>query len=253
MLTAALWGLIQGLTEFLPISSSGHLVLVPALLGMDEPDLATTAVLHLGTLAAVVWFYRRDLMNLVHFRTDPGARRILWLLVLGTLPAAIIGVLFHTKIEILFSDPWIVAVLLIGTGVILSAGLLVPRGTRRVEEGRTGDALVVGWAQALALLPGISRSGMTMTAAMAQGFERVEAARFAFLMAVPAIAGAGTLEGIDLVRSGGFEPALLAGVLTAAVSGYLAISFLVRLLGRAGLAPFAIYCLVVGSLAWWLV
>ncbi len=253
MLTAAFWGLIQGLTEFLPISSSGHLVLVPALLHMDEPDLATTAVLHLGTLAAVVWYYRKDLINLVHFRTDPGARRIIWLLVLGTIPAAVIGVLFDTKIEILFSEPWLAAVLLIGTGVILSAGLLIPRGVRRLEEGRSGDAVVTGWAQALALLPGISRSGMTMTAAMAQGFERVEAARFAFLLAVPAIAGAGIFKGADLIRSGGFEPVVLTGVLTAAVSGYLAISFLVRLLGRVGLAPYAVYCLVFGSIALWLV
>ena len=201
MLTAAFWGLVQGLTEFLPISSSGHLVLVPALLGMDEPDLATTAILHLGTLVAVIWYYRKDLLGLVHVRTDPNARRILWLLALGTIPAAFIGILFDTKIEIVFSEPWIAAMLLIVTGVILSLGLLIPRRERRLEDGRTGDALVVGWAQALALLPGISRSGMTMTAAMAQGFERVQAARFAFLMAVPAIAGAGTLKGIDLVRS----------------------------------------------------
>lgn len=253
MLTAAFWGLVQGLTEFLPISSSGHLVLVPALLGMDEPDLATTAVLHLGTLAAVVWYYRKDLMRLAQVRTDPGARRILWLLALGTVPAALIGLFFDNTIESIFSEPWIAALLLIATGVILSFGLLAPRGDRRVEDGKTTDALVVGWAQALALLPGISRSGMTMTAAMAQGFERVEAARFAFLMAVPAIAGAGTLKGIDLVRSGGFEPTMLVGVLTAAVSGYFAISFLVRLLGRAGLAPFAVYCLVFGTIAWLLV
>jgi len=253
MLTAAFWGLVQGLTEFLPISSSGHLVLVPALLGMEEPDLATTAILHLGTLAAVIWYYRDDLLGLVHFRTDPDARRIIWLLVLGTVPAALIGLLFDTTIETIFSEPWIAAMLLIVTGVILSVGLLIPRGERRLEEGRTGDALVVGWAQALALLPGISRSGMTMTAAMAQGYERVQAARFAFLLAVPAITGAGVLKGIELVRDGGFEVEMLVGVLTAAVSGYFAISFLVSLLARAGLAPYAVYCLVFGSLAWVLV
>lgn len=253
MLTAAFWGLVQGLTEFLPISSSGHLVLVPALLGMDEPDLATTAVLHLGTLAAVVWYYRSDLLRLTRLRTDPGARTILLLLVVGTIPAAVIGILFDSKIEIIFTEPWIAAALLIGTGVILSIGLLIPRGDRRVEDGTAGDAVVVGWAQALALLPGISRSGMTMTAAMAQGYERVEAARFAFLLAVPAIAGAGLLKGIDLVRNGGFEPVMLAGVLTAAVSGYFAIAFLVRLLARAGLAPYAVYCIVFGVVAWILV
>jgi len=253
MLTAAFWGLLQGLTEFLPISSSGHLVLVPALLGIDDPDLATTAILHLGTLLAVVWFYRRDLIGLVHFRTDPGARRIIWLLVLGTIPVAIAGILFDTKIEIIFSEPWMAAAMLIVTGAILALGLLIPTGHRRLEEGRSGDALVVGWAQALALLPGISRSGMTFTAATAQGFERVQAARFAFLLAVPAIAGAGTLKGVELIRSGGFEPEMLAGVVTAAVSGYISISFLVRLLARMGVAPYAVYCLVFGSIAWVLV
>ena len=250
MLTAAFWGLVQGLTEFLPISSSGHLVLVPALLGMEEPDLATTAVLHLGTLAAVVWYYRADLLRIRHVRTDDGARRILWLLVLGTIPAAVIGLLFETKIEIIFDEPWLAALFLIVTGLVLALGLLIPIGDRVVEEGRSPDALVVGWAQALALLPGVSRSGMTMTAAIAQGFDRVEAARFAFLLAVPAIAGAGTLQAIDLIRSGGFEPAMLAGLVTAAVSGYFAIAFLVRLLARAGLAPYAVYCIVFGALAW---
>jgi undecaprenyl-diphosphatase len=253
MLTAAFWGLVQGLTEFLPISSSGHLVLVPALLGMDEPDLATSAVLHLGTLLAVVWYYRSDLLSLLRFRTDPNARRILWLLFLGTIPAAVIGVLFDRKIEIIFDEPWLAALLLIVTGVVLLLGLLVPIGARRLEDGRAGDAAVVGMAQALALLPGISRSGMTMTAAMAQGFDRIQAARFAFLLAVPAITGAGVLKAIDLVEAGGFEPTMLVGVFTAAVSGYLAISFLVRLLARFGLAPYAAYCIGFGALAWWLV
>ncbi|MCB2223740.1 MAG: undecaprenyl-diphosphate phosphatase [Actinobacteria bacterium] len=253
MLTAAFWGLVQGLTEFLPVSSSGHLVLVPALLGMEEPDLATSAVLHLGTLAAVLWYYRHDLARLARVRTDPDARRILWLLAVGTVPAAVIGIVFDRKIEIIFSEPWLAAALLIGTGAVLALGLLIPRGARHLESGRTGDALVVGWAQALALLPGVSRSGMTMTAAMAQGFERVQAARFAFLLAVPAIAGAGSLKAADLVRQGGFEPAMLAGVATAAVSGYFAIDVLIRLLGRYGLAPYAVYCIVFGSLAWWLV
>jgi undecaprenyl-diphosphatase len=253
MLTAALWGLVQGLTEFLPVSSSGHLVLVPALLGIDEPDLATSAVLHLGTLAAVVWYYRTDLARLVHFRTDPHARRIIWLLAIGTIPAAVVGTTLDGPIEIIFSEPWLAAVSLIVTGVILALGLLIPRGARTLEQGTAGDALVVGMAQAFALIPGISRSGMTITASMAQGIERVQAARYAFLLAVPSIAGAGLLKGIDLIDSGGFEPSLLVGVLTAAVSGYFAIAFLVRLLARAGMAPFAAYCILFGVIAYILV
>jgi undecaprenyl-diphosphatase len=253
VLTAALWGLIQGLTEFLPISSSGHLVLIPALLDLDEPDLATSALLHVGTLAAVVWYYRDDLLKLAHVRTDPEARRILLLLVVGTIPAAIVGLTLRGPIEIVLDEPKITAVALIVTGIVLAVGLLLPAGLRRLPEGRIPDALVVGLAQAFALVPGISRSGMTITAGMAQGLERVQAARYAFLLAVPSIAGAGIVEGIDLAHDGGFEPSLLVGVLVAAVSGYFAIATLVRLLARSGMAPFAIYCVVFGSVAFFLV
>ena len=253
MLTAAFWGLIQGLTEFLPISSSGHLVLVPAVLGMDEPDLATTAVLHLGTLAAVIWYYRDDLVKVARSPRAPESRRILWLLLLGTIPAAVIGVSLDGPIEIIFSEPWIAAVMLMITGAVLGLSLLIPQGTRRLEDGRSGDALLVGMAQAFALIPGISRSGMTITAGMAQGMERVQAARYAFLLAIPSIAGAGFLEGLDLIRHGGFEPSVLVGVAVAAVTGYAAIRFLCQLLARAGMAPVAVYCLVAGAVAYILV
>jgi undecaprenyl-diphosphatase len=253
VLTAAFWGLVQGLTEFLPISSSGHLVLVPALLGIDEPDLATTALLHVGTLTAVVWYYRKDLWSLTRVRTDPEARRILWLLFIGTIPAAIVGLTLDGPIEIIFTEPWIAAVALIVTGVVLAVTALLPAGARRLAEGTTGDAFVVGWAQAFALIPGISRSGMTITAGLAQGLQRVEAARYAFLLAVPSIAGAGFLEGLKLIDGGGIEPAMLVGVAVAAVSGYLAISWLIRLLARAGIAPFAVYCIVFGVVAYLLV
>jgi undecaprenyl-diphosphatase len=253
VLTAAFWGLIQGLTEFLPISSSGHLVLVPALLDMEEPDLATSALLHVGTLAAVVWYYRRDLAKLTRVGSDPEARRILLLLAIGTIPAAVAGITLDGPIEIVLDEPWIVAIALIVTGVVLAVGLLLAPGNRNLEDGRAGDAVVVGLAQAFALVPGISRSGMTITAGMAQGLERVQAARYAFLLAIPAIAGAGFLEGLRLIDDGGFEATLLVGVAVAAVSGYLAISFLIRLLARAGMAPFAVYCIVFGTVAYLLV
>jgi len=253
VLNAAFWGLVQGLTEFLPISSSGHLVLIPALLNADEPDLATSVMLHLGTLVAVVWFYRRDLRKLARVRTDPEARLILLLLAVGTIPAALVGLTLRGPIEIVFDDPKIAAVALVITGAILALGLLLPTGLRRLPSGRIPDALVVGVAQAFALIPGISRSGMTITAGMAQGFERVEAARYAFLLAIPSIAGAGFLEGIDLVADGGFEAGVLVGMAVAAVSGYAAIAFLLRLLTKVGMAPFAAYCLVFGTAAFFLV
>lgn len=253
MLNAAFWGLVQGLTEFLPVSSSGHLVLIPALLGIDEPDLATSAVLHLGTLLAVLVFYRGDLLQVARDPRSDHSKRVLWLLAIGTLPAAAVGLTLEGPIGILFTEPGYVAIALIATGVVLSLTALLPAGTRTLEDGTTGDAAVVGLAQALALIPGISRSGMTITAGLAQGMERVQAARYAFLLGIPAIAGAGLLEGIELVDRGGFEASLLVGMAVAAVTGYLAIGALVRLLGRTGPAPFAIYCIGFGLISWILV
>jgi undecaprenyl-diphosphatase len=250
MLTSALWGLVQGITEFLPISSSGHLVLVPALFGIGEPDLTTTAVLHLGSLAAILSYYRRDFIGLVFRPASEHSRRVWLLLIVGTIPAAIAGLTLHGPLEIIFSEPWMAAVALIITGVVIGSSMFLARGDRTMDEMRVPDAIVVGLAQALALVPGISRSGMTITAGLAQGLSRVEAARFAFLLGVPAIAGAGVLQGIRLVDRGGFEPHLLVGVLTAAVSGYLTIAFLVRLIGRIGIAPYAVYCIAFGTIAY---
>jgi undecaprenyl-diphosphatase len=253
VLTAALWGLIQGLTEFLPVSSSGHLVLVPAVFGFEAPGLAASVMLHLGTLVAVVAYYRRDLLKLLHLRRDPEARRILGLLVIGSIPAAIVGFTLADTIDAVFYKPWLVAVTLMVTGVVLLFAMAVGRGLRRLPEGRWADALVVGLAQAFALLPGISRSGMTITAGMAQGFRREEAARYSFLLSIPAIAGAALVDGIDLAQTGGFSWELLVGMAVAAVVGYLAIAGLLRVLQRVGLLPFALYCLGAGAAAYFLV
>jgi undecaprenyl-diphosphatase len=253
VLTTVLWGLIQGLTEFLPVSSSGHLVLVPALFGFDEPGLGASVMLHLGTLLAVVAYYRADLLRLFHLRTDPEARRILMLLAVGTVPAAIVGLTLHGPIEVIFTEPWLAAVALMATGAILLFSLLVGRGMRGLAEGRWTDGVAIGLAQAFALLPGISRSGMTITAGMAQGFRRQEAARYAFLLSIPAIAGAALLDGLDLARRGGFTWDLLVGMAVAAVVGYLAIAGLLRVLARVGLLPFAAYCLIFGAIAYLLV
>jgi undecaprenyl-diphosphatase len=249
VLNAAFWGLVQGLTEFLPISSSGHLVLIPALLGIDEPDLATTAMLHLGTLVAVIWFYRDDLSGLVRQPLSDHSKRIWGLLLIGTIPAAIVGLTLDGPIEIIFTEPAFVAIALIMTGLVLALGLMFLPGERTLEDGRAGDAVVVGLAQALALIPGVSRSGTTITAGLVQGLSRLEAARYAFLLGIPAIAGAGLVQGIELVDRGGFEPSLLVGMAVAAITGYLAIDALVRLLGRSGLAPFAIYCVGFGTIS----
>jgi undecaprenyl-diphosphatase len=250
MLTSAFWGVIQGLTEFLPISSSGHLVLIPALFGWDEPDLATTAVLHLGSLAAILWYYRRDFTGLVASPFSDHSRRVWLLLIVGTIPAAIAGLTLDGPLEIIFSEPWMAAVALVITGIVIGSTMFLARGSRTMGDARIPDALIVGMAQAFALVPGISRSGMTITAGLAQGLSRVEAARFAFLLGVPAIAGAGLLQGLELIDRGGFEPELLVGVVTAAISGYFAITFLVRLISRIGIAPYAVYCIAFGAIAY---
>lgn len=248
MLETMLWGLVQGLTEFLPISSSGHLVLVPAFLGVEPPDLATSALLHLGTLAAVLVYYRKDLMKIVHFRRDPEARHILILLIVGTIPATI-GILLERQLELFQESVMAVAIALLVTGVVLVISGFIVRRTRTLEQATTTDSVLVGIAQATALLPGISRSGMTITASLARGLSAEQAARFSFLLAVPAIAGGGLIEAVQLAGEGGIAAELWVGVLVAAVSGYLAIAFLIRTLVRIGLRPFALYCFVVGILA----
>lgn len=253
MLTSALWGLVQGLTEFLPVSSSGHLILVATLLGVEEPGLATTTVLHLGTLVAIGAYYRSDLRRLVAEPLHPESRRLWMVLAVGTVPAAMVGFSLSDPIEIIFEEPWIVAIMLVVTGLVLGLGLLLPRGERGLGDVGWRDALVVGFGQAFALIPGISRAGMTITAGMAQGISRLDAARYAFLLGLPAIGGSGLINLYRLVDTGTFEAEVLVGVLTAAVSGWFAIAFLVRLLRARSMAPFAIYCVVAGIASYLLV
>lgn len=249
MLDAALWGLVQGLTEFLPISSSGHLVLVPAFLDKEAPGLATTAVLHLGTLAAVLAYFRRDVFSLLRAPGQPESRAIWKLLIIGTIPAVVLGLAFESRVEDLFDSPVRVGLALLTTGAVLLASGWIADGLRKLEEGRNTDAWTVGLAQAAALVPGISRSGMTITAAQARQFTREQAARFSFLLAIPVIAGGGALELLELADEGGVDAELAVGVAVAAVSGYLAIAGLIKVLTRYGLRPFAFYCFVVGLLA----
>lgn len=253
MLNAVIWGLVQGLTEFLPISSSGHLVIIPELLdqlGMDiqPPSLAVSAVLHLGTLIAVLVYFRSDLMKVLRFREDPEGRRIALLVLVGTIPAVVVGLPLRDRIEQIQEDVTMVGLAMIGTGVILIIGQIFAKGLRQLIDGRVPDAIVVGIAQAFALIPGISRSGITISAGNTRAFEPTQAARFSFLLGIPAIAGAGLLSLPDLLGSGEFGIDLVVGMVVAAVSGYFAIAFLLAALRRVGLIPFAVYCLIVGTL-----
>ena len=250
MFEAILWGLVQGLTEFLPVSSSGHLVLVPAFLGVDPPDLATSAVLHLGTLIAVLVYYRKDLLWLViGFRTDVVARRVTTLLVLGTVPAVVLGLLFEDTIGRLQESTTAVGIALVVTGAILFFIGRASTGDGEVERSTPKDAFIIGAAQALALVPGISRSGMTISAGFLRGLDREQAARFAFLLSVPVIFGGGLLQALDIAGGEGLGAELGIGVIAAAVSGYAAIAGLIRGLTRWGMQPFAYYCVTVGIAA----
>ena len=246
MLNAIFWGIIQGLTEFLPISSSGHLVLIPALFGRPAPDLATSAMLHLGTLAAVLVYYRRDLAAMAKF--DRPARRLITLILIGSIPAAALGITLEDRIEEVVSDPVVVAYFVIVTGIILLGTTLLRLGDKRITDIGPSDSILIGFAQAFALIPGISRSGMTISAGLARGMERTEAARFAFLLGIPVIAGAGLLQMAEVLSAGESIPAeVWVGMTAAALSGYAAIAILLRLLTRVGLAPFGIYCVAFGA------
>lgn len=252
MLDAALWGLIQGLTEFLPISSSGHLVLLPAVLGREGPDLATSAVLHLGTLIAVLLYFRQEVAGMV--RLSESGRRLLMVLLFGTIPAAALGLAFRGPLEDFNDTPKAVATALAAAGVLLILASRRRGGTRRVEDVTTTDALAIGLAQGLALVPGVTRSGMTIGAGTARSLDMHEAARFSFLLGIPAVAGAGLLQFIELAsEGGGIGAETLVGLAVAAVTGYGAIALLLRVIRAAGLAPFGMYCVAAGLVAFALV
>jgi undecaprenyl-diphosphatase len=249
---AILWGLIQGLTEFLPISSSGHLVLVPALLGLDPPELATSAVLHLGTLVAVLAYFRAEIAEIVRF-TDLG-KRLLRLLVIGSTPAVVLGLLFESRLEQINDTPRAVAVALFVAGLVFTLTRFLPRAGRAMEQSSNSDALALGFGQAVALIPGVSRSGSTISSGLLRGFDREEAARYSFILGIPVIAGAGLLQFAELAGgNGGITAATLVGMGVAALSGYAAIALLLRLIRATGLAPFGLYCMVAGTIAFLLV
>ena len=248
MLDAILWGAIQGLTEFLPISSSGHLVLIPELLGREGPDLATSAMLHLGTLVAVIVYYRSDLIRLAHF--DRPARKMITLLAIGTVPAVVLGLGLESTFDRINENPKAVAGMLIVTGVVLLATTLIRFGDRTAADLTAKDAVLIGLAQSSALIPGISRSGMTISAGLARGMDPEESARFAFLLGIPAIAGAGLLSGGRAVSEGtGISVEIIVGTVVAGIVGYFAIALLIRVLTSVGLGPFGVYCVTLGVAA----
>lgn len=244
-------GLVQGLGEFLPISSSAHLIIVPWLFGWKDPGLSFDIALHWGTLAAVLLYFRRDIGLLIvgfwhsllpstrNFKNDLH-QKLAWLLIVASIPGAVVGKLLEEKAETLFRNPLLIAATLSGFGLIL---LVADRyGRRQKELGRIGwsDALWIGLSQALAIIPGVSRSGATIAAGLGLGYQREAAARFSFLMSIPIILGAGLFHLKDLHYEMNYAD-LAVGFLAAAISGFLSIKYLLRFIARHDFKPFVWY------------
>ncbi|MBM3220315.1 MAG: undecaprenyl-diphosphatase UppP [Candidatus Rokubacteria bacterium] len=248
-LPAVILGVVQGLTEFLPISSSGHLILVPHVFGWRDQGLAFDAVTHIGTLAALVAYFRGELLDLARGALS---RRVALILIVATIPAGVVGLLFGKAIETGLRSPLLIAATTAFWGVVM---WLADRRTSAKPDGN-GDPLErVGWgrgvtvgvAQAIALIPGTSRSGITITAGLFTGLDRATAARFSFLLGIPITAAAGGYKLLQLLNTGlpaGESGPLVAGVLAAFVSGWFAVWFLVGYLRRRSLTPFVIYRLL---------
>jgi undecaprenyl-diphosphatase len=247
---ALLLGVVQGATEFLPVSSSGHLVIAQALLGIEESGVVFEVAVHVATLVSVLLVYRVRVAELLVgvLKRDRGALRYVGLLALATLPAAVVGLLWQDAVEALFENPVAPAVGLLVTGSFLwTSRAALARATG--EAPGWGAALLIGVAQACALVPGVSRSGATVVAALWLGVEAREAATFSFLMAVPAIAGAAVLQAPDLGAVGGPGwGVLLVGGVFAGITGVLAIRTFVLMLAKRSFHFFAPYCWIVGVL-----
>jgi undecaprenyl-diphosphatase len=261
LLEAIVLGVVQGLTEFLPISSTAHLRIVPAFAGWPDPGAAFTAVTQLGTMAAVLLYFREDLLRIsrawLRSLRDPPLRRQLdarigWYIVLGTVPIGIFGVLFKDQIETGARDLYLIGTTLIVLGLVLFVAEKVGKRDRTIEQIRTRDGFVVGLAQALALIPGVSRSGATITAGLFMGLDRTAAARFSFLLSIPAVVLSGLLELGSILSGEEGESASAFGLVVATflafLTGYASIALLLRYLTSHSTNIFVAYRVVLGIL-----
>jgi len=249
--------LIQGLTEFLPISSSGHLALVPQLFGWQDQGLAFDVAVHVGTLAAVllyfrkdVWLMSRDWTSSIVTRQPTSNSRLAWWVIFATIPAVAFGLFINNGIEEVLRDPLIIAATTIGFGVLLWWSDIKGEKVRDEYSLSFKDIVIIGFAQAIALIPGTSRSGITITAALMIGLTPQAAARFSFLLSIPIILGAGLLKLKDLIES--TLPvqwdALIGGAVISFISAYLVIALFLQWINKIGMAPFALYRFALGAL-----
>lgn len=259
LLHVIILALIQGITEFLPISSSAHLALAPWLLGWPDQGLAFDIALHLGTLFAVLIYFFRDWVQIISqglgFRAghDPELRRnrtLLWLLAAGSLPIGIFGLLLKEHAETTLRNPILIGVMLIAVGILLGVADRTGRHQKSIEHVSFLDALVIGFAQALAIVPGTSRSGITITAGLFRNFERASAARFSFLLSTPAILAAAGKAFWDLHKAGGIPPGMhlpfILGILCSGLTGLATIAFFLQFLRHRSLKFFVYYRIIFG-------
>jgi undecaprenyl-diphosphatase len=258
---AIVLGIIQGLTEFLPVSSSAHLALTPWAFGWEEPGLSFDVALHVGTLAAVLWYFRKEWIELSTAAVEVISRRKfgsaaairLRLLVIGTVPGAIVGYVLQKQAETIFRTPALTGTTLIVMGIVLWLVDSRASSARGIETMNARDAVLVGLAQAAAIVPGVSRSGATITAGRALGYDRAGAATFSFLMSMPITAAAAGLKAPEALRAADLSP-VIAGMIAAAISGWVAIAVLLRFVRRSSFGVFAIYRVLLGVgvllLAW---
>lgn len=251
-LETAFLGLLQGLTEFLPVSSSGHLVIAQYFLGLKQPGVTFEVMVHFGTLLSIVWVFRQDLSALLGgFIAKKAERKLLTLLILGTIPAGVMGIGLKSFFTGLFDKPLTAGIMLLVTGFIVLAISRAHIKNKDISRMGSADALIIGVFQGIAIIPGISRSGSTILGALWRGLNRETAVKYSFLLAIPAIAGATLLEIKDLLKSGGHTaltgPNLFA-MLVAFISGILALTLFINLLKRGKFHYIAYYCWIMGTL-----
>jgi undecaprenyl-diphosphatase len=260
LLEVIVLGIIQGLTEFLPISSTAHLVLIPQFLNWPDPGLSFDIALHVGTLIAVLIYFFRDWLQIIiqglggNFGTDPGLRRnrmLLWLLILGTIPAGIAGLIFQKQADSTLRTPIIIGTSMVVIGIFMWWADRAGRQQKEMGHVSMADAAVIGVAQILSVIPGVSRSGITISAGMLRNLDRQTAARFSFLLSTPIILGAALKDAWDLFRHEGGVPhemqvAFGVGILVSAITGGLTIAFFLNFLRRHGLAFFVAYRIIFG-------
>lgn len=265
LLSAIILGAVQGISEFLPISSSGHLIIVPAILGV-QTSIVFDTILHLGTLVAIFTFFWKDIINIIKgfilsildlteskevflegLRKVP-EKRLSWLLIIATIPTGIIGIIFKDAVETIFRSTVYVGIFLIITGIILYLSERRASGNITASNMSFKNAIVIGICQGLAVLPGISRSGSTIAAGLFEGLNREYAARYSFLLCIPAVLGAGLIQAKDIVTMDVSAMVLVAGFFSSVIFGYLSIKLLLKMIEGWNLDIFAYYCWIVGIL-----